>query len=58
MADSKIALQLRLDETAHKKLKLISEKELRSLNAQFEYFIIKGIEEYEKQNNVTLIIQD
>lgn len=50
MADSKIALQLRLDETTHKKVKSISEKELRSLNSQLEYFILKGVATYEKEN--------
>ncbi len=50
MAGRKIALQLRLDEKAHSKLKIIAEKELRSLNAQLEYFIKLGIESYEKEN--------
>ena len=49
MAGRKIALQLRLDEKAHGKLKIIAEKELRSLNSQLEYFIIRGIENYEKE---------
>ena len=44
---SRIALQMRLDETTHKKLKVISERELRSLNAQIEYFILQGIQDYE-----------
>lgn len=44
---SKIALQVRLDETTHQKLKKISENELRSLNAQLEYFVIQGIKSYE-----------
>lgn len=50
MADNKVALQLRIDETMHKKVKFISSKELRSLNSQLEYFILKGIAEFEKQN--------
>ena len=49
MAGRKIALQLRLDEKAHSKLKIIAEKELRSLNSQLEYFIKQGIENYEKE---------
>ncbi|CAL7899306.1 TA system antitoxin ParD family protein [Fusobacterium necrophorum] len=44
----KIALQLRLDEELHQKVKEIAEKELRSINAQLEYFILKGIENFEK----------
>ena len=46
---AKIALQIRLDEDVHKKLKVIADKELRSLNAQMEYFIIKGVENFEDQ---------
>ena len=49
---SKVATQIRLDEDIHKKLKHISEKELRSLNAQMEYFIIRGIESFEEANGV------
>ena len=52
MAGRKIALQLRLDEKAHSKLKIIAEKELRSLNSQLEYFIKQGIEGYEKELGV------
>lgn len=44
---SKVALQIRIDETTHQKLKVIAEDELRSLNAQLEYFVIQGIKEYE-----------
>jgi hypothetical protein len=44
---SKIAIQIRLDENTHARVKSIAEKELRSLNAQMEYFIIKGIEQWE-----------
>ena len=47
---SKIALQIRLEETTHQKLKLIADEELRSLNAQLEYFVLKGIKEYEANN--------
>ncbi len=50
MANTKIAMQLRLDEAAHGKVKLIAEREMRSLNAQIEYFIAKGIERYEREN--------
>ena len=50
MATTKISTQIRLDEVAHAKAKVIAEKKIRSLNAQMEYFIIKGIEIYEKEN--------
>ena len=43
----KIALQLRLDEELHQKVKEIADKELRSINAQLEYFILKGITDFE-----------
>lgn len=52
---AKVATQIRLDEAIHKKVKYISEKKLRSLNSQMEYFILKGIEEFEKEYG---IIQD
>lgn len=47
---SKIAFQLRIDENTHNKAKYISEKELRSINSQYEYFILKGIEAFEKEH--------
>lgn len=50
MAAKKVALQLRIDEEVHTKLKEISEQELRSLNAQIEYFILMGISKYEKEH--------
>ena len=50
MAVTKAAFQLRLDEKAHQKVKQIAEREFRSLNAQLEYFIVKGIEQYERDN--------
>lgn len=50
MAVSKSAFQLRLDEKAHQKVKQIAMREFRSLNAQLEYFIVKGIEQYEREN--------
>ncbi len=48
MAGKKTAFQIRIDEKAHRKLKAIAEKELRSLNAQIEYFVYRGIAEYEE----------
>jgi len=56
MPPSKIATQIRLDETVHSKLKHISDKELRSLNAQMEYFILKGIEAYERENSTAIFL--
>lgn len=48
--NSRIAFQVRIDEDTHKKLKYISDKELRNLNSQLEYFLVKGIEQFEKEN--------
>lgn len=53
----KIALQIRLDDTTHKKLKKISEVELRSLNSQLEYFVIQAIKDYEL-NHGEISVQD
>ncbi len=46
MAKDKVALQIRLDEATYDLLKGIAEDEMRSLNAQMEYFIKKGAEQY------------
>lgn len=50
MTKSRIATQIRLDEEIHAKLKYIAETELRSLNAQMEYFILGAVEYYEQVN--------
>ena len=52
---NRVTLQLRLDEDLHAKSKVISENEKRTLNSQFEYFIKKGVEAYEKENGVITI---
>lgn len=44
---AKIATQMRYDETLYEKTKVIAENELRSVNAQIEYFMKQGIEAYE-----------
>lgn len=46
MAKGKIALQIRLDETVYELVKGIAEEEMRSLNAQMEYFIKMGAEQH------------
>ncbi len=51
MTASKAAFQLRLDEDVHKKVKVIAEREFRSLNAKIEYFVCRGIAEYEKEHD-------
>lgn len=47
---SKIQFTLRVDETLSKKLKAIAEKEMRSLNSQYEYFLSQCVADYEKKN--------
>lgn len=48
----RIATQMRIDETLHKKAKEISVRENRTLNSQYEYFIKLGIEQYESAHGV------
>ena len=48
--NQKTPSQIRLDEKLHEKVKIIADKELRSMNSQMEYFLIKGVEEYERIN--------
>jgi len=43
-------LQLRLDSIAYEKAVIIAELEDRTLNSQFENFIKKGIEQYEREH--------
>lgn len=50
MVDGIVSTQYRLLDSNHKKLKHICEKERRSMNAQIDFYVIKGIEEYEKQH--------
>ena len=52
MTTNKVALQVRLDEKVHAKLRIVAEEEVRSLNAQIEYFVIKGIQKYEQENGM------
>ena len=54
----KMSSQIRLEEKLYDKVKAIAEKELRSMNAQMEYFIIRGVENYEIDNGeVTIQIE-
>ncbi|MCL2638316.1 MAG: hypothetical protein FWD48_08075 [Oscillospiraceae bacterium] len=41
---------IRVDEDLVRKIKIIAGKERRSVNNQFEFFIAKSIELYEKEN--------
>ena len=44
---AKVATQMRYDAELYEKTRFIAEEELRSVNAQIEYFMKKGIEAYE-----------
>lgn len=46
----KIATQMRYDEVLYAKTKVIAENEMRTINAQMEYFMKKGVEAYEAEH--------
>ena len=58
MANNKIATQMRYYETLYKKTKIIAENEMRTTNAQLEYFMKLGVEAYEKEHGVILLPED
>lgn len=58
MANNKIATQMRYDETLYKKTKIIAENEMRTINAQLEYFMKKGVEAYEKEKGIISLLED
>lgn len=51
----KIATQMRYDEVLYAKTKIIAENEMRTVNAQMEYFMKKGIEAYESKHGPILL---
>ncbi len=51
----KVATQMRYDEILYAKAKIIADAEFRSVNAQIEYFMKKGIEEYERDHGEIVI---
>ncbi len=58
MANNKIATQMRYDETLYKKTKIIAENEMRTTNAQLEYFMKLGVEAYEREHGVISLPED
>ena len=50
--------QLRFDETLHAKAKIIADREIRTLNAQLEYFIKTGIERYEAEHGEIILSEN
>lgn len=51
----KVSTQMRYDETLYKKTKVIAENEMRTTNAQLEYFMKLGVEAYEKEHGVIVL---
>lgn len=54
----KVSTQMRYDETLYKKTKIIAENEMRTANAQLEYFMKLGVEAYEKEHGIILLPED
>ncbi|MCX4328287.1 MAG: hypothetical protein OSJ45_13510 [Lachnospiraceae bacterium] len=52
--NGKVATQMRYDEILYEKTKIIAENELRTTNAQIEYFMKLGVEAYEKEHGIIL----
>lgn len=43
----RVQTQVRIDETVYQKVKVIAKSENRNTNSQIEYFLKKGVEQYE-----------
>lgn len=54
----KVSTQMRYDEMLYKKTKIIAENEMRTINAQLEYFMKLGVEAYEKEHGVISLPED
>ena len=54
----KVATQMRYDEVLYEKTKRIAENDLRTINAQIEYFMKRGVEAYEKEHGVISLPED
>ena len=46
----RISTQLRIDPNVYEKIKVIADEETRSVNSQMEYFIKKGVAQYELEH--------
>lgn len=51
----KVATQMRYDSVLYEKTKIIAAEELRTINAQIEYFMKKGVEAYEAEHGAILL---
>lgn len=54
----KVSTQMRYDEVLYEKTKIIATNELRTINAQIEYFIKKGVEAYEAEHGIISLPED
>jgi hypothetical protein len=48
--NGKVSTQMRYDEILYEKTKIIAKNEMRTTNAQLEYFMKLGVEAYEKEH--------
>ena len=48
----KVASQIRLDEELFNKIKYIAHHELRTMNAQMEYYLRAGVEKFEDKQDM------
>lgn len=56
--NNKIATQMRYGEVLYEKTKIIAENEMRTINAQIEYFMKKGVEAYEREHGTIEVYRD
>lgn len=49
---NRTSTQIRVNETILNKVKYIAEQENRNMNSQIEYFLKKGVEQYENENGI------
>ena len=57
MKNPTVSFSLRINQELYDKLKYISKKEMRSVNSQYEYFLLQCVEQYEKEKG-TIVAQD
>ena len=48
--NGKVSTQMRYDEILYEKTKIIAKNEMRTTNAQLEYFMKLGVEAYEMEH--------
>lgn len=53
--DGTVVSQVRLEITSYQKMKIIAKSEGRSINAQLDYFMRKGVEAYERENGEIIL---